>query len=95
MVNHLGTFGGGHYTSLVRNHTDARWYSFDDSHVEAVDPSKVQSRHGYILFYIREDMIGKSLVADGVYPCRKPTEEELAARTKSSWQQQWDNCVVQ
>jgi ubiquitin C-terminal hydrolase len=51
--------GFGHYTAFARDaweqdDDDAAWYSFDDSQVTRVLPSKVKSNAAYILFYKRQ-----------------------------------------
>lgn len=32
-VNHVGTLSYGHYTSIVLNHFDSKWYLYDDAKV--------------------------------------------------------------
>ncbi|XP_050685922.1 ubiquitin carboxyl-terminal hydrolase 31-like isoform X1 [Eriocheir sinensis] len=44
---------GGHYTAMCKNTADNRWYSFDDSKVEAASEDQVVSPDAYILFYQR------------------------------------------
>ncbi|XP_063842463.1 ubiquitin carboxyl-terminal hydrolase 31-like isoform X2 [Scylla paramamosain] len=44
---------GGHYTAVCKNTADNRWYSFDDSKVEAASEDQVVSPDAYILFYQR------------------------------------------
>lgn len=39
------------------NSLDGRWYSYDDSTVEAVQEDEVSTRSAYILFYQRRDAI--------------------------------------
>lgn len=34
--NHMGGFGGGHYTAYAMNRNQQSWYLFDDSHVSPV-----------------------------------------------------------
>eukprot|EP01044_Picomonas_judraskeda_P031924 COSAG03_NODE_12128_length_560_cov_0.776573_2_plen_132_part_01 len=49
--NHLGGYGGGHYTAFAKNRD--RWVEFDDSSAKDVDESAVQSAAAYVLFYRR------------------------------------------
>jgi ubiquitin carboxyl-terminal hydrolase 8 len=46
----------GHYTSIVKNKLDNRWYIFNDAHdPELLNPSQIQNKNAYMLFYIREN----------------------------------------
>ena len=49
VVNHSGNLGGGHYTAFVLR--QGQWYLFNDSQVQTVRESQVQSSSAYILFY--------------------------------------------
>ncbi|KAI9485340.1 MAG: hypothetical protein EXX96DRAFT_592521 [Benjaminiella poitrasii] len=49
--NHMGTLNGGHYTALVKNGTD--WYEFNDTQIQKIEESKVVTKAGYNLFYVR------------------------------------------
>ncbi|XP_042217507.1 ubiquitin carboxyl-terminal hydrolase 31-like isoform X2 [Homarus americanus] len=44
---------GGHYTAMCKNTADNKWYSYDDSKVEAASEDKVVDPDAYILFYQR------------------------------------------
>lgn len=45
---HIGGLGGGHYRAYSYNHTDGKWYHFDDSYVtEARATSSVVSLMGF------------------------------------------------
>ncbi|XP_038021359.2 ubiquitin carboxyl-terminal hydrolase 43 isoform X1 [Anas platyrhynchos] len=57
VCNHHGSMQGGHYTAYCCNSLDGRWYSYDDSTVEAVQEDEVSTRSAYILFYQRRDAI--------------------------------------
>ena len=49
----MGSLGGGHYTAVVRNLEDGRWFACDDSRVALVDPALAVSPNAYVLFYQR------------------------------------------
>jgi len=52
----MNGFSAGHYTSLVRNRTDKKWYYYnDDSKPEPVSTSKLVHSNAYLLFYCRKD----------------------------------------
>ena len=55
VINHHGSFGGGHYTSFVRNQSLNRWLLCDDSRVYAATLEDVLKSQAYVLFYQRED----------------------------------------
>jgi len=62
VTNHYGSRNWGHYTAFARRWDgtgwiDAKWYRFDDSHVERVDESRVVSKEAYILFYRRREVV--------------------------------------
>ncbi|XP_071513208.1 uncharacterized protein [Panulirus ornatus] len=44
---------GGHYTAMCKNTADNKWYSYDDSKVEAASEDQVVTPDAYILFYQR------------------------------------------
>ena len=50
--NHIGGASGGHYTANIRN-PDGRWYLFNDTRVEPMDPSGVVSPDTYCMFFRR------------------------------------------
>lgn len=41
---HLGGLGGGHYRAYAYNHTDDKWYHFDDSYVTPAQPTSAVVR---------------------------------------------------
>lgn len=46
----------GHYTSVVKNKLDNKWYIFNDAHDPVLlTPTQIQSKNAYMLFYIREN----------------------------------------
>ena len=51
VVNHYGSFSGGHYTSIIRN--DNKWFYLDDSRVYEIKQDRVVHSNAYILFYIQ------------------------------------------
>ena len=52
VVNHYGSFSGGHYTSIIRNN-DNKWFYLDDSRVYEIKQDRVVHSNAYILFYIQ------------------------------------------
>lgn len=54
VVNHHGMLNGGHYTALVLNERDSRWYDFSDDHVMTVGREEdLVTADAYVLFYRR------------------------------------------
>ncbi|KRY51489.1 Ubiquitin carboxyl-terminal hydrolase 20 [Trichinella britovi] len=51
VISHSGNADGGHYVSYCMNHSNYRWYLFDDETVTAVDPCTVENVEAYVLFY--------------------------------------------
>ena len=49
VVEHVGTFDGGHYVAYVRN--DSRWYRMNDSVVTQVREAEVFAAQAFMLFY--------------------------------------------
>lgn len=43
----------GHYTSVVRNPFDRKWYRYDDNLREEVAEEDLSKENAYILFYVR------------------------------------------
>ncbi|KRX98228.1 Ubiquitin carboxyl-terminal hydrolase 20, partial [Trichinella pseudospiralis] len=59
VISHSGNADGGHYVSYCINHSNYRWYLFDDETVTAVDPCTVENVEAYVLFYEKtSDTIG-------------------------------------
>ncbi|KAF8216853.1 hypothetical protein K438DRAFT_1558345 [Mycena galopus ATCC 62051] len=50
---HMGGLGGGHYRAYALNHTNRKWYHFDDSYVTAAKPEDSVNANAYLLFYRR------------------------------------------
>nr|XP_047931934.1 ubiquitin carboxyl-terminal hydrolase 43 [Anser cygnoides] len=85
VCNHHGSMQGGHYTAYCCNSLDGRWYSYDDSTVEAVQEDEVSTRSAYILFYQRRDAIpawSASSAARG--PTSSPLSHHWVARLGGS-----------
>jgi hypothetical protein len=51
--NHSGGLGGGHYTAFCLHADSKRWFLFDDSRVQEVQPQQVQTPYAYMLMYKR------------------------------------------
>ncbi|KAL5203880.1 hypothetical protein ABZP36_008751 [Zizania latifolia] len=51
--NHYGSMASGHYTAYIKLLDENRWYTFDDSHVSAMNEEDVKSGAAYVLFYRR------------------------------------------
>jgi len=50
--NHIGSIGGGHYTSYCKNHNDGEWYEYNDSLVSSLKfPQRYLSNNAYVLYY--------------------------------------------
>ena len=51
--NHSGGTGGGHYTASGRHDITGEWRYFNDSSVNSISSSNVQTSDAYVLFYTR------------------------------------------
>ncbi|XP_013918732.1 PREDICTED: inactive ubiquitin carboxyl-terminal hydrolase 50 [Thamnophis sirtalis] len=49
--NHFGDLDGGHYTAFCRHTLSQNWYNFDDSQINEIPESSVQTSAAYLLFY--------------------------------------------
>ena len=49
VVEHEGTFSGGHYIAYVR--LEGRWYRMSDSFVSEVTEAEVLKKQAFMLFY--------------------------------------------
>ncbi|TNV87076.1 hypothetical protein FGO68_gene9179 [Halteria grandinella] len=67
LINHFGSLHYGHYTSLIRNLSENKWYQYDDSHRTQILEEQIQKEAAYILFYIRKDVQSKSSL-DEIFP---------------------------
>ncbi|KAJ7812757.1 hypothetical protein B0H14DRAFT_2856237 [Mycena olivaceomarginata] len=50
---HMGGLGGGHYRAYALNHSNQKWYHFDDSYVTPAKPEDAVNANAYLLFYRR------------------------------------------
>ncbi|KAJ7714742.1 hypothetical protein B0H16DRAFT_1617898 [Mycena metata] len=50
---HIGGLGGGHYRAYALNHSNDKWYHFDDSYVTTAQPQDAVNANAYLLFYRR------------------------------------------
>ncbi|KAF7309998.1 hypothetical protein MIND_00372600 [Mycena indigotica] len=50
---HIGGLGGGHYRAYALNHSNEKWYHFDDSYVTPSSADKSVNPNAYLLFYRR------------------------------------------
>ena len=67
IINHFGSLHFGHYTSLIKNLQENKWYQYDDSHRSFVPEDQIHKESAYILFYIRKDVQNKSRL-DDIFP---------------------------
>lgn len=51
---HMGGMGGGHYTAVVKNMKNSKWYSCDDTRVEEASAQDSITPNAYVLFYRRK-----------------------------------------
>ena len=54
IVNHRGSFNGGHYVAYCRNLETGRWLEFDDSRVREISKAELMTVQAYLLFYIQK-----------------------------------------
>ena len=54
VIEHEGSFDGGHYISYVRLQGGSQWYRMSDSIVKEVSEEVVLSKQAFMLFYERE-----------------------------------------
>ena len=54
VIEHEGSFDGGHYISYVRLQGGSQWYRMSDSIVKEVAEEVVLSKQAFMLFYERE-----------------------------------------
>ena len=59
VVEHIGTFEGGHYVAFVR--LGSQWYRMNDSVVKQVEEAEVLRAQAFLLFYERRDEAASSL----------------------------------
>lgn len=51
VISHVGLSGLGHYKCYCKNHTDSKWYCFNDTKIIEVTIEKLLSIQVYIAFY--------------------------------------------
>ncbi|XP_021947196.1 ubiquitin carboxyl-terminal hydrolase nonstop [Folsomia candida] len=56
VVNHIGSFEGGHYYAYIR-HTRDTWYKCDDHMITKASREEVLASPGYLLFYHKEALL--------------------------------------
>lgn len=56
VINHYGSFYGGHYTAYAKNCIDNKWSEFDDSHVSSINESDVVTKEAYVLWYKKRNL---------------------------------------
>ena len=54
IVNHRGSFNGGHYVAYCRDLNTGKWFEFDDSRVREISESQLMNVQAYLLFYIQK-----------------------------------------
>lgn len=56
VVEHAGSFQGGHYTAFARTSTNPnRWHHFSDVHVKEVSELEVLGAQAFLLFYAKRN----------------------------------------
>ena len=61
IINHYGSLTFGHYTSFTKNPYDHQWYKYDDQNRIPIREESIAKENAYILFYVRKDILNKSL----------------------------------
>ena len=54
IVNHRGSFNGGHYVAYCKNFETGQWFEYDDSRVREIEESELINIQAYLLFYIQK-----------------------------------------
>ncbi|EGR30106.1 ubiquitin carboxyl-terminal hydrolase family protein, putative [Ichthyophthirius multifiliis] len=52
---HYGGTSGGHYTAAGFNFENKKWFQFNDSQVDSIQPQQVVNKNAYLLFYRRRE----------------------------------------
>lgn len=52
-IYHLGALSGGHYIASIKSQANGKWHFFNDSQVQEINESELESPSAYILFYVR------------------------------------------
>ena len=50
IIEHIGSLGGGHYISHIKNKNN-KWYTYNDNNVSELNKQSVNQKQGYILVY--------------------------------------------
>eukprot|EP00743_Colponemidia_sp_Colp-15_P007913 GILK01008571.1.p1 GENE.GILK01008571.1~~GILK01008571.1.p1 ORF type:complete len:563 (+),score=55.31 GILK01008571.1:106-1794(+) len=61
VVNHYGSIDHGHYTCYIVQ-GESNWFKCDDAWITHVDASEVLESEGYLLFYVKRDLLYASSV---------------------------------
>jgi len=56
VINHLGTLGSGHYTTIARERGKFSWVHCDDRTVISCRKESLNSASAYMLFYEQVEM---------------------------------------
>jgi ubiquitin carboxyl-terminal hydrolase 22/27/51 len=56
VVNHMGSFEGGHYYAYIKHAKDA-WVKCDDHVIKRVTRQEVLDSPGYLLFYHKDALL--------------------------------------
>jgi len=61
VIDHQGSYGGGHYIAYCKNAVNDLWYRFNDSHITHIPNSDVEeeviTKDAYVLFYVQDEKI--------------------------------------
>ena len=52
--NHDGSLHGGHYTAYAKTIGENKWFEFNDSIVQQLDPDMMPTQGAFALFYERK-----------------------------------------
>ena len=55
VVEHQGSFHGGHYTAYVRSGADQSWFYCSDTHTSEATERDVLGAQAFLLFYCRKE----------------------------------------
>ena len=80
VVHHLGAMSSGHYVSSIRDRKTGQWHCFNDNIIVPSAEKEVVSESAYILFYVRNDMVGLNI--NDIYPSGPVDEDEMRKMLK-------------
>ncbi len=69
IVNHRGSFNGGHYVAYCRNLNSGSWLEFDDSRVREISEQQLMNVQAYLLFYIQKSDSDRSKIRKDIINC--------------------------